>query len=204
MNEQELELLLSERCKTFDLKRKAFESLEEILTENSNDKDFLGGFERTEIKVLFDGFKYQIDRRHGGSIIRTRIGLYVESLNWLEKIQQIGFYELETDLSGEILDDWFIIEEEKFLKDIGIISHFKTMNNNLPVEYLRRNHPQYEFVTYISLIGTLFMSKKFEGSGRFILRAYTYLEEKIDLVDKNYLKSCKGFLEIIKEYLLKN
>nr|WP_315258708.1 hypothetical protein [uncultured Flavobacterium sp.] len=204
MTEQELETLLTERCKTLDLKRKAFESLNEIFIENSNDEDFLNGFERDEIKKVFDGFKYLTDRRHGGSIIRTRIGLYVENLNWLENIQQIGYYELETDLFGEILDDWFVIEEEKFLKDIGIISHFQTMNKNLPVEYLRRNHLQYEFVTYISLVGTLFMSKKFEGSGRFIQRSYTYLEEKTDLLDKDFLKDCKDFLKMIKEYLLKN
>jgi hypothetical protein len=204
MTEKELEILLSERCSKLNLKRIAFESLDEIFTQNSNNKDFLGGFERNEINVIFDDFKYLTDRRHGNSIIRTRIGLYVENQNWLENIQQIGYYELETDLCGEILDDWFIIEEEKFLKDIGIISHFQTMNKNLPVEYLRRNHLQYEFVTYISLVGTLFMSKRFEGSGRFIKRAYTYLEDKTDLLDKDYLKSCKDFLKIIKEYLLEN
>ncbi|OOV19076.1 hypothetical protein [Flavobacterium sp. LM4] len=204
MTEQELEILLSERCKTLDLKRKAFESLDDIFTENSNDKDFLGGFERTEIKPIFDGFKYQTDRRHGSTIIRTRIGLYVENQNWLENIEQIGYYEFETDLYGEVLDDWFVIEEEKFLKDIGIISHFQSMNKKLPVKYLRRNHLQYEFVTYISLVGTLFMSKEFEGAGRFVQRAYTYLETKSDLLDKDYLKDSKKFLKMIKEYLLGN
>lgn len=204
MTEQELEILLSERCKTLDLKRKAFESLDDIFTENSNDKDFLGGFERTEIKPIFDGFKYQTDRRHGGTIIRTRIGLYVENQNWLENIEQIGYYEFETDLYGEVLDDWFVIEEEKFLKDIGIISHFQSMNKKLPVEYLRRNHLQYEFVTYISLVGTLFISKEFEGAGRFVQRANTYLETKSDLLDKDYLKDSKKFLKMIKEYLLGN
>ena len=204
MTDHELEILLTEKAKTFDLKKTAFETLNLIFLEHSDDKDFLCGFEQNEIKQVFDCFEYYIDRRHGDSIIRTRIGLYVESQNWLDNLEPIGYYELETNLNGEVLDDWFVIEKEKYLKDIGIISHIQSINQKLPVEYLRRNHLQYEFVTYISLVGTLFMSKRFEGSGRFIKRAYTYLEDKTDLLDKDYLKSCKDFLKIIKEYLLEN
>jgi hypothetical protein len=122
MTDQELEILLIERCKTLDLAKTAFDTLEQILKDNSNDKDFLGGFKLNEIKAIFDRFEYQIVRRHGGSIIRTRIGLYVEDKDQvsLDKMKPIGYYELETDLKGEIVDDWFVIEKgkvfEKYLR----------------------------------------------------------------------------------------
>ena len=115
MTDQELEILLTQRAKTFDLKKKAFDSLNRIFLEHSNDKEFLCGFEQNEIKTVFDRFEYQTDRRHGGSIIRTRIGLYVESQNWLDNLEPIGYYELETNLNGEVVDEWFVIDKENYL-----------------------------------------------------------------------------------------
>jgi hypothetical protein len=205
MTDQELEILLTERVKTFDLKKTAFDTLNEIFSVHSDDKDFLCGFEKNEIKAVFDGFEYQVDRRHGGSIITTRIGLYVENQNWLDNLEPIGYYERETNLNGEVDDDWFVIEKEKYLKDIGIISHFQSMNKKLPIEYLKRNHIQYEFVSYISIIGTLFVSKQFEGAGRFIMRAYSNLKT-VDCAkfDKDYLMGAKKFLEMISSYLVTN
>lgn len=117
MTDQELETLLTKRCRTLDLKKTAFDNLEMIFKENSGDKDFFGGFEQNEIKTIFDRFEYQIDRRHGGSIIRTRIGLYTENKIWLNNIRPIGYYELDTDFSGVVVDDCFVIEKEKSFKD---------------------------------------------------------------------------------------
>lgn len=205
MTDQELEILLIERTKTFDFKKTAFETLNEIFLEHSDEKDFLCGFEQNEIKLVFERFEYHIDRRHGGSIIRTRIGLYVESQNWLDNLEPIGYYELETNLNGEVVDDWFVIQKEKYLKEIGIISHFQSMNEKLPIEYLRRNHIQYEFVSYNSMVGTLFVSKQFEGAGRFIIRAYSNLETvDCEKFDKDYLKGAKKFLKMISSYLVTN
>lgn len=199
MTDQELEVLLLERCKQPDLKEIAFEALEKILLENSNDIDFLGGFKPSEIKTLFDRFEYQFERRHSGPVIKTRVGLYVENQHWMDDSEPIGYYELETSLSGEILDDWFVIEKEKYLKDVEIISFFQNMNEKLPMEYLRRNCVQYEFVTSVSMIGTLFISKQFEGTGYFVKEAYRYLETA-DL-DPDYLKKAIRFLEMISNYL---
>ena len=49
------------------------------------------------------------------------------------------------------------------------------------------------------------MSKQFEGAGRFIQRAYTYLE-KVDnaMLDSDYLRDSKRFLKMTKEYLITN
>ena len=180
MTDKELETLLTERCKSLDLKQAAFNSLEKILLDNSNVKNFLCGFERHEIKTIFDRFEYRIDNRYSGAVIRARIGLYIEDPHkvWLDNIERIGYYERETDFIGEVLDDFLVIESEKYIKDIDIISHFQSINQKLPGEYLRRNHIQYEFVSYISLVGTLFVSKNFEATGRFVQRAYTYLENR--------------------------
>ena len=79
------------------------------------------------------------------------------------------------------------------------------MNQKLPAEYLRRNHIQYEFVAYISLVGTLFISKQFEGAGLFVKRAYSYLETISDTkLDKDYLKRSKRFLKLMSKYLVTN
>ncbi|RAR48397.1 hypothetical protein [Flavobacterium lacus] len=205
MTDQELEILLTERVKTFDLKKTAFDTLDKILSDNSDDKDFLCGFEQNEIKPVFDKFEYHIDRRHGGSIIRTRIGLYVESQNWLDNLEPIGYYELEANLNGKVVDDWFVIEKEKYLKDLGIISHFQSMNEKLPIEYLKRNHIQYEFVSYVSMVGTLFVSKLFEGTGRFIIRANSNLETvESKNFDQGYLKEARKFLKMTSLYLTTN
>lgn len=204
----ELERLLIEKCDNLNLKKKAFDLLEEIFSNKSNDEeeDFWCGFDKSEIKKEFETFIFKIERKHWVSIIRTRILLCIDDENkiWRDNLEPIGYFEFETDFNGNFIDDWFVIEKEKYSKDIDIISYFQIMNKKLPIEYLRRNHSQYEFVTYVSLIGTLFMSKEFEGTGRFVQRAYTYLETKIDLIDKDYLKECKMFLKMIKVYLLKN
>lgn len=208
MTDQELEMLLTSKCESWDLKKKAYDALETILSDTSNkDEINLGGFDRTEVKPIFDRYEYQLDKRNFGSVIRTRFGLYIEDTKnvWLDRLEPIGYYELETDLNGKILDDYFVVEKQKYIDDIGIVSPFQSMNKRLPLEYLRRNHIQYEFVAYISLAGTLFISKQFEGEGRFIKRAYTYLattdNSKIDL---NYLKESKSFLKMMKSYLVKN
>ena len=205
MTDQELEALLVERVKIFDLKKIAFESLENILLENLHNKDFIGGFDQSEIIIAFDGFDYKIDRRYSGSIIRAKIGLYVESLCYLDNKEPIGYYELETNLNGEIVDDWFIIEKKKYSEDIGIIYHFQYMNKKMPTDYLKKNSIQYEYVTYISMIGTLFASKQFEDAGDFVIRAYSFLETIANSkFDKDYLKATEKFLKMIKEYLLTN
>jgi hypothetical protein len=119
MTANQLEILLMERVTRFDLKKIAFETLEQIFSDKILDKDFLCGFERNEIKVIFDRFEYHINRRVGYPIIRTRIGLYIDDKDqvFLDDIEPIGYYELDTNLSGEVIDDWFVIEKKKYSDD---------------------------------------------------------------------------------------
>jgi len=208
MTAQELEILLIDKSKSMDLKQKAFDTLGKILSDSSGDgEDFFGGFDRAEIKAAFDKFEYQIDNRRFGAVIRTKIGLYVEDTRnvWPDNLKPIGYYELETDFNGKIIDDYFVIEKEKYVDDIGIVSYFQSMSGVMPPDYLKRNHIQYEYVAYISLVGTLFVSKQFEAAGRFIKRAYTYLDETSnDKLDQQYLKESKNFLKTVENYLLEN
>lgn len=204
MKAQEFDALLTERVNTFDLKKKTFDSYYQILLDNTPNKDFLGGFEQSEITPLFDGYQYLIDRRYGGPIIRTRIGMYVPNEMYPENLEPIGYYELETDLDGEIVDDWFIIEQEKYLKDIRTPSFFQYIDK-IPTSYLRRNHIQYEFVTYLSLVGSLFVGKHFEEAGVFIRRANNYLKKTENAsFDEIYLKESKKFLKRMSSYLIEN
>ena len=205
MTEQELEILLSKRAKTFDLKKNAFETLNKIFLEHTNDRDFWGSFQQVDIKPIFERFEYHIDRQHRDSVIKTRIGLYIENQNWTDNLEPIGYYELESNLNGEVVDNCFVIEKEKHLKDIEIISHFQSMNNKLPIDYLKRNHIQYQFVSYVSMVGTLFVSKQFKAAALFIRRAYVNLETiGSEQFDKDYLTEAKRFLKIVKDYLVSN
>ncbi|GAA4418467.1 hypothetical protein GCM10023187_51900 [Nibrella viscosa] len=109
MTDQELDILLTDRCRRLDLRQKAIESFRKILadTEDSNENDF-GGHNRDDIQYFFDGFEYHILNKLVGSVIRTRIGLYVEDTRkiWLGNLEPIGYYIYETDFSGNVLDDY--------------------------------------------------------------------------------------------------
>lgn len=205
MTELELENLLTQKVESFDLEKRAFDSLEQIFSNNSEDNEFLCGFTRQEIITKFDGYQFQIGKKNNVSLIRTKIGLYVENQNWLDKLEPLGYYELETNFEGEVVDDWYVINKNKLSVEENIASHFQKMNMKLPVEYLRRNHLQYPFVSYVSLAGTLFMSKTFEGSGRFIIRAYQNLDQVgRERFDENYLTEVYTFFFSIIDYLTGN
>src|SRR5690606_6194757 len=69
-----------------------------------------------------------------------------------------------------------IIPEFDGYEYIGMIAHIQNMNAKLPIEYLNRSHIHYEFVSYLSMVGTLFVSKQFESAGQSIMSAYRYIE----------------------------
>lgn len=202
MNAQELQTLLTERAEKFHLKNEAFHTLHKILSEDP--EELIGGFSRHEITFVFEGYQYLIEQQYQEPIIRARISLCVENEIYLKNLEPIGYYDLEMDFDGEIVDDWFVIDKEKYLKDIGIISYFQEMNKKMPPQYLRRNHSEYKFVSYISLVGTLFISKEFQGSGIFIHRAKVFLETDQSSLDEAYLKESKKFLKMMSDYLIEN
>jgi hypothetical protein len=190
---------LTNICNKFKLKEKTFESFEGLFHKNCEEEDdFLNGFNRDEINPVFDGYEFNLQHSFLPSTIDTRISLYIS-----ESLIPIGYYKLQVDFNGEIVDDFFSIEKEKHIGSINIISHFQYLNKNLPISYLRRNYIQYTFVSYVSLVGTLFISKNFEGSGRFVHRAYVNLKEiGEEHFEKDFLKKAKRFLKMMKNYLV--
>jgi hypothetical protein len=76
-----------------------------------------------------------------------------------------------------------------------VIEELIVLNKKLPREYLRRNHKHYEYTTYISFIGTLFLCRDFEATNGFIDRATKYLQN-IDnsSIDPDYLTVSKKFI----------
>ena len=112
------ELLI--KAENLGLKEKAL-SIVGVSLDNSIEADlaigadFLNGMEKAEIIFQFDRYELHVGREKMTDVIRTRIGLYLkdEKDTWVNNLEPIGFYELETDLNGVILDDYLRIEKEK-------------------------------------------------------------------------------------------
>lgn len=189
---------LADFCEKFKLREKAFESFEELYLKNNEDDSCLSGYKKSELKPVFDGHRFNIRHSFLPPTVDTKISLYTENT-----LVPVGYYILEADYNGEIVDDFFVIEKEKYVDSINMVSHFQHINESLPVSYLKRNHIQYPFVSYLSLAGTLFMSKNFEASGRFVLRAYVNLEETgEEHFEEQFLKKSRWFLKMIKNYYI--
>lgn len=105
-------------CEEFKLREKAFESLEEIISEGlKSEVHFLNGYERSEIQTIFDEYSYTINKKYSEATIDTRIGLYIFNDIYLDNLEPIGYYILEADFNGEIVDDIFVLEKEKSTKN---------------------------------------------------------------------------------------
>lgn len=209
MNEA-LDEQLEQHCTALNLKQRAFDNLEYILNNPENyetDPDFLAGYTKEELVKVFDGFNLVTQTKRFPATIKTRIGIYVKDTQniWLWGLIPVAHYELHTTIEGEVMDDFFTIDHEKYVDDISIKYSFQDMNDLLPPDYLKRNHIQYKFVSYLSLTGTLFLSKKFNQAAVFILRARKELEDiGAEQFDPAFLKAASHFLHRMKSYLIRN
>lgn len=89
--------------------------------------------------------------------------------------------------------------------DSLIISENILLNEVLPVSYLKRNHIQFEFVTYVSLVTTLSLARKFNEAGIFISRARNFLKSDGEShIDSEYLKHSIALLEAIEKYIFRH
>ncbi len=85
----------------------------------------------------------------------------------------------------------------------AIFSQFSKMQEKLPTEYFKRNHLQYEYVSYVSIVFTLFLSKKYELAGRFIVRAMIAFEKYgPETFDTSFITESKLFLKLIMENII--
>ena len=86
-----------------------------------------------------------------------------------------------------------------------ILLKFSELSKAMPVAYLKRNHLQYEFISYLSLVTTLFLSDNFDGSGVFIVRYREALNKVgVDRFDANFLKLSQAFLDFVQGELMRN
>lgn len=207
---QALDEQLEQHCTALNLKQEAFDNLEYILNNPKNyekDPDFLAGYTKEELVKVFDGFNLVTQTERFPATIKTRIGIYVKDPQdiWLWGLIPVAHYELHTTIDGEVMDDFFTVDHEKYVDDISIKYCFQEMNELLPTDYLKRNHLQYNFVSYVSLTGTLFLSRKFNSAAVFILRARQELEDiGPSKFDPDFLKAASHFLHRMKCYLIRN
>ncbi|ROH97676.1 hypothetical protein [Chryseobacterium daecheongense] len=116
-NEQNLEQRLIEICERFKLKEKALNSLEEIITDGlRRDEYFLNGYTRSEVHTVFEEYRFTILKKYLEATIDTRIGLYIDNDMYVDNSEPIGYYTLEVDFNGKIVDDVFVLEKEKYNK----------------------------------------------------------------------------------------
>lgn len=86
-----------------------------------------------------------------------------------------------------------------------IISQVRQIKEAMPDGYLKRNHLQYPFVSYVSLAATLYLANNFLGAGLFVGRAYVSLTDLgPEKFDAKFLNHSLIFLDFLKKDLLKN
>ena len=115
MNKESIIEFLSEFSNKHDLIDRAKES---CLQTISTQLDSLNDSE--EIHYILDEFKIEFDyqsfvfEHHFGihPYIKTRIGIFVDDPDgiWNGNLKPIGYYELETDLEGNVFDDFFVCD----------------------------------------------------------------------------------------------
>ncbi|QHT66572.1 hypothetical protein GXP67_07840 [Rhodocytophaga rosea] len=109
MDIKQAEKSLIEFTRKHKLKEKALQSISEF------DINLFGGYQRSALKFEFERHELHVENDHKCAVIRTRIGIYIDDPKgiWYKRLEPIGYYELEVDLDGEVLDDYLIIDKNK-------------------------------------------------------------------------------------------
>ena len=207
MELDETNKLLNEFAIKHDLINKAIESCNTAIHNSmKDDEDALVGFSIDEILLTFDHqeviFK---DSFRNTPIVKTRIGIYKKEKDdvYLQGRKPIGYYILDCDSNGETFDDWLVIDEEKN-SQMEVIYPLKKMNQGLPSEYLRRNSPYYEYVSYINHVISFYQAQQYDSSQWFIKRAFEFLDKNAAPgKGAEYFKKSKEFMTQLLDYLNK-
>ncbi|MDH5379727.1 MAG: hypothetical protein OEW75_02680 [Cyclobacteriaceae bacterium] len=205
MELEEINKYLNDFSDKYDLINEAIKSCK-IAMNNcfKDDKEGLGGFSIDEIILLFDHqevvFKHSF---RSTPIVKTQIGLYKKEKDevYLEGHEPIGYYILDCDSSGETFDDWLIISEEKN-NQMDFIYPLQKMNQSLPMEYLRRNSPNYEYVSYVNHVISFYQAKQYESCQWFIKRAFEFIDKNtIPEKGTEYFKKSRKFMIQLIDYM---
>jgi hypothetical protein len=189
-------------------KKEALAAIDKVLDAHiESDKkvgiDFLCGHDKSELIYEFGRYEFQIDKDEN-CLIAVRINIYSKKLYGPNTDVPVGYYiELKDTTTGEHIDeflgfDWSLI-------DFNIEYHIERVNSIVPQRYFKRNIPEYEFVTYVNHIISLFQGRQFEGVIVFVKRCLDYLEntEKKE-IQKEYLNECLELFKGIFHFIQKN
>lgn len=111
---------LKDKVDSLNLNERALQTLSKIKKVDSEDDlfpEFLKGFSRDEI--IFKTKQQVIELYNFSGFdpsILTIIGIYVLDIEkkWADNLKPIGYFEFQTDINGEYLNDHLEIEEQKY------------------------------------------------------------------------------------------
>lgn len=114
---KDIQKQLAEFVQKYNLKEEAIK-LCRIAMTNCVEEDIVGlrGFRIEEIRLEF--VRHELVFEHyfyNTPFIKTRIGLYKKKENeaWIRNLEPIGSYDLWTNLNGDAIDDFLIVDAEK-------------------------------------------------------------------------------------------
>ncbi|ESU24006.1 hypothetical protein FLJC2902T_32040 [Flavobacterium limnosediminis JC2902] len=100
MKNSEIENILIKKCELLNLKNRAFTMFDNIFAQNSENEiaEIFNGVNKEQLTINFKNYSFTIIENK--TSIKTRLDLFQN----LDK--KIGYYEIETDLEGEFLDEY--------------------------------------------------------------------------------------------------
>jgi hypothetical protein len=120
MVRENLQKILKNFSEQFDLVNKAMESCKEVInnliTEDNGDLKSTAGFEKEELIYEFNKQTFVFNTYLTDiPFVRTEIGIYIKDPDnvWERGIERVGKYELDTNLSGQHIDDWLDFDKTK-------------------------------------------------------------------------------------------
>ena len=205
MEKEKIIKSLKEFTHRYDLKNKAVESCKVYMTNClKEDEEGIGGFALDELKLDFVRFDLIFDHYlYGIPFVKTRIGIYKKEEDdvYVRGHESIGYYELDTDMEGESLDDWLVIDAEKN-NQMDIIYDIKRLTKALPEKYLSPKSPYYDYITYLSHITMFYQGRKLRLCQEFMVKAFE-LGRVLEITKefKDYFERAERYIKRIAMYL---
>lgn len=202
---EDLQNILNGFSDKHDLKQKAITSCMKAMNNSFNeDITAFGGFSIDEIRLEFVKQEFRFEHYFRETpYVKTRIGLYKKKENavYIRNLEPIGYYELDTDLSGDSFDDWLIVDVEKN-NEIEVVSDLKWLSELLNENYLKKDSIYYEYISYFAHVVILYQSKKYRDCQFFIKNAFEFLMNTSIKKDfEKYANKTKKYMKRIASYM---
>ncbi|NME72019.1 hypothetical protein [Flammeovirga aprica] len=193
-----------EFAKKYSLKENALASIDKAIdvsieSNNEDGIDILAGNNKDELIYEFGRFGFHVDG-NGNSKIITRIKIYSKKLYGSNIDVPVGYYEEWTGLDGEHLDEFLSFNWSS--RGLYVDYYIERINKIVPQKYFRRNVPEYEFVSYINHLISLFQGRQFDVAILFIKRSLVYLEKaRNKKIEEEYLRVCLELFEGVYHFV---